>query len=184
MILSLDEAKNILKIRDVSKDYMLELKLEALEDMVRNKTNNKFLDTRVRVDKRLLFNAGNTITGADFEGLGFRVGNTIDIDNSIQNDGVYTITGVSSSYIKVKEELKEEESNCLITKVVYPKDVKLGVIKLLQFDDKMADKLGIKRETVARMSVEYYEMGNNESVEGYPIALLKFLDKYKKLRWS
>ena len=80
MILSLEEAKNILKIKDVSQDFELELKLNALETMIRNRTNNKFLDTRVRVKKKLIFNDGNTITGANFEDLGFRVGNTIDID--------------------------------------------------------------------------------------------------------
>ena len=131
MILSLEEAKNILKIKDVSQDFELELKLNALETMIRNRTNNKFLDTRVRVKKKLIFNDGNTITGANFEALGFRVGNTIDIDDSIQNNGVYTITGVSETYIKVKEELQEEECNCLITKVNYPSDIKLGIIKLL-----------------------------------------------------
>ena len=141
MILSLEEAKNILKIKDVSQDFELELKLNALETMIRNRTNNKFLDTRVRMNGHLIFNDGNTITGANFEDLGFRVGNTIDIDDSIQNNGVYTITGVSETYIKVKEELQEEECNCLITKVVYPSDIKLGVIKLLQYDNKMADKI-------------------------------------------
>lgn len=183
LILSLEEAKNFLKIKDVS-DFELEIRLNALETMIRNRTNNKFLDTRVRVKKKLIFNDGNTITGANFEDLGFRVGNSIDIDDSIQNNGVYTITGVSETYIKVKEELQEEECNCLITKVVYPSDIKLGVIKLLQYDNKMADKIGIKKETIARMSTEYFDMGNNESVEGYPASLLKFLNKYKKLRWS
>ncbi|KEH85037.1 hypothetical protein Z965_11135 [Clostridium novyi A str. BKT29909] len=184
MILYLEEAKKLLKIKDDSQDFELELKLKALETMIRNKTNNKFLDTTVRASKKLLFNDGNTITGANFNDLGFRVGNTIDIDDSIQNNGVYEVLEVSETYMKVKEDIQEEECNCLITKVNYPSDIKLGVIKLLQYDNKMADKIGIKKETIARMSTEYFDMGNDESVEGYPAALLKFLDKYKKLRWS
>lgn len=183
LILSLEEAKNILKIKDDSQDFELELKLKALETMIRNKTNNKFLDTRVRVNKILVFNEGNTITGVNFKVLGFRVGNTIDIDDSIQNNGFYTIEDLSETYIKVKEDIQEEECNCLITKVNYPYDIKLGVIKLLQYDNKMADKIGIKQETIARVSTTYFDMGSNESVEGYPSALLKFIDKYKKLRW-
>ncbi|RXM53946.1 hypothetical protein DP134_13960 [Clostridium tetani] len=184
MIISLEEAKKILKIKDDSQDFELQMKLESLETMIRNKTNNKFLDTRVRANKHLLFNTGNTITGANFKALGFREGNTIDIDDSIQNNGVYTVEEVTETYIKVKEDIQEEECNCLITKVLYPSDIKLGVIKLLQYDDKMADKIGIKQETIARVSTTYFDMGSNESVEGYPAALLKFLDKYKKLRWS
>ncbi|GAB6149963.1 hypothetical protein Z965_11230 [Clostridium novyi A str. BKT29909] len=184
MILYLEEAKKLLKIKDDSQDFELELKLKALETMIRNKTNNKFLDTRVRASKHLFFNDGNTITGANFKSLGFRNGNTIDIDDSIQNNGIYEVLEVSETYIKVKEDIQEEECNCLITKVLYPADIKLGVIKILQYDNKMADKIGIKKETIARMSTEYFDMGNDESVEGYPVALLKFLDKYKKLRWS
>lgn len=184
MIISLEEVKKILGVNDTTKDYELTLKLNALETMIRNKTNNKFLDTRVRVNKNLIFNDGNTITGANFKALGFREGNTIDIDDSIQNNGVYEVTEVSETYIKVKEDIQEEECNCLITKVNYPSDIKLGVIKLLQYDNKMADKIGIKQETIARASTTYFDMGNDESVEGYPAALLKFLDKYKKLRWS
>ncbi|WP_242954808.1 hypothetical protein [Clostridium massiliodielmoense] len=184
MILSLEEAKKILKIKDDSQNFELELKLKALETMIRNKTNNKFLDSRVRVSNHLFFNEANTITGVNFKALGFRKGNTIDIDDSIQNNGVYEVLEVSETYIKVKEDIQEEECNCLITKINYPSDIKLGVIKLLQYDNKMADKIGIKQETIARVSTTYFDMNSNESVEGYPAALLKFLDKYKKLRWS
>ncbi|KEI10527.1 hypothetical protein Z957_01985 [Clostridium sp. K25] len=184
MIISLEEAKKLLKIKDDSKDVELEFKLNAIETMIRNKTNNKFLDTRVRVSNHLFFNDGNTITGVNFKSLGFRKGNTIDTDDSIQNNGVYEVLEVSETYIKVKEDIQEEECNCLITKVVYPADIKLGVVKLLQYDNEMADKIGIKKESIARVSTEYFDMGNDESVEGYPAALLKFLDKYKKLRWS
>ncbi|WP_027633064.1 hypothetical protein [Clostridium hydrogeniformans] len=184
MIIPLEEAKKLLKVKDDSQNYELQMKLEALEIMIRNKTNNKFLDIRVRVNTNLVFNIGNTITGANFKTLGFREGNTIDIDDSIQNNGVHEVIEVSETYIKVKGEIQEEGSNCLITKVIYPSDIKLGVIKLLQYDNKMTDKIGIKQETIARVSTTYFDMGNNESVEGYPSALLKFLDKYKKLRWS
>ena len=184
MIIPLEEAKKLLKVKDDSQDYELQMKIEALESMVRNKTNNKFLDIRVRVNTNLIFNIGNTITGANFKALGFREGNTIDIDDSIQNNGVYDILEVSETYIKISQDIQEEDCNCLITKVMYPSDIKLGVIKLLQYDNKMSDKIGIKQETIARVSTTYFDMGSNESVEGYPSALLKFLDKYKKLRWS
>lgn len=184
MIISLEEAKKLLGINDTTKDYELTFKLNAIETMIRNKTNNKFLDTRVRVSKNLIFNTGNTITGANFKALGFRGDNTIDIDDSIQNNGVYEVLEVSETHIKVKEDIQEEECNCLITKVVYPSDIKLGVIKLLQYDNKMGDKIGVKQETIARVSTTYYDVNNSESIEGYPAALLKFLDKYKKLRWS
>lgn len=184
MIISLEEIKKFLDINDNTKDYELTFKLSAIETMVRNKTNNKFLDTRVRVNKHLFFNNGNTITGTNFKALGFRKGNTIDIDDSIQSNGVYEVLEATETYIKVKEDIQEEECNCLITKVNYPSDIKLGVIKLLQYDNKMADKIGIKQETISRVSTTYYDVNSSESVEGYPAALLKFMNKYKKLRWS
>ncbi len=71
-----------------------------------------------------------------------------------------------------------------MAKYIVPADVLAGVKKLIAYDAKMRDKAGIKSETVARWSVTYYDVTAAESSEGYPISLLGFLDKYRKLRWS
>lgn len=184
MIISLEEARKLLKIKDDSKDVELVFKLNAIETMIRNKTNNNFQDRNVRVRGNFLFE-DNKIMGLDFLSYGFRKDTSIEINDSLLNNGIYTVINVDVNSIIVDKQLEHEQSlHTMITKVNYPSDIKLGVIKLLQYDNKMADKIGIKQETIARVSTTYFDMGNDESVEGYPAALLKFLDKYKKLRWS
>lgn len=185
MITSLVKAKQLLNVSDNSKDFEIEEKLKSLEVTIKNLTNNKFLDKRIRSNKRLVFNSQNkTITGDNFLSKGFRKGDSIDIDECYLNKGIFTIDEVTECSIRVIEDLFDEENLTLITKIVYPYDLIQGVIKLIQYDFKMADKVGVKSETVSRYSVTYYDVNSTESIEGYPATLMKFLDKYKKLRWS
>ncbi|ENJ9653546.1 phage gp6-like head-tail connector protein [Clostridium botulinum] len=184
MIISLEEAKRILKIDNDSEDEDIKDDLDAIEIMIRNKTNNNFQDRKIRVRGNFLFE-NNKIMGIDFLAYGFRKGSTIEINDSLLNNGLYVVIDVNSNSIIVDKTLEYEQSvQTMITKVLYPLDIKRGIKKLLKYDNKMADKIGIKQETIARVSTTYFDMGSNESVEGYPAALLKFLDKYKKLRWS
>lgn len=184
MITSLIKAKQLLNISDNLREFEIEEKLKSLEVTIRNLTNNKFLDKRIRSNKRLVFNSQNkTITGDNFLNKGFRKGDSIDIDECYLNKGIFTISEVTDSSIKVVEELFDEDNITLITKIVYPYDLIQGVIKLIQYDFKMSDKIGVKSESVSRYSVTYYDVNSTESIEGYPAALMKFLNKYKKLRW-
>lgn len=187
MITALEKAKKFLGIADsdTSKDFEIEEKLKSLEITIRNKTNNKFLDRRIRSNKKLRFNSSTkTITGDNFLAKGFRAGDSIDVDECLSNKGIFTIGEVTDSSMTILEELSDEENLALITKIAYPYDLIQGVIKLIQYDFKMVDKIGIKQESISRYSVTYYDVNSTESIEGYPAALMKFLDKYKRLRWS
>lgn len=185
MIITLTKAKQLLGINDTSKDFEIEEKLKGLEVTIINLTNNKFLDKRVRSNKNFIFASDSkTITGDNFLKLGFRVGDSIDIDDCLLNKGIFTIIAVTDSSITVNEDILDEENISLITKIVYPYDIVQGVIKLINYDFKMSDKIGVKQESISRYSVTYYDLNSTESIEGYPAALMKFLNKYKKLRWS
>lgn len=184
MIISTDEAIERLKIvPDALMTKEVELKLTSLEIMVRNLTNNKFLDKRIRVKDNCFFEA-NKITGLNFLNYGFRKGNTIEIVDSMLNDGLFVVTEVDNNSITVDKTFeKEAGAQVLITKIVYPYDIVEGVLRLMQYDLKMGDKIGIKQESISRYSVTYYDVNSTESIEGYPATLMKFLNKYKKLRW-
>lgn len=185
MIISLDKAKQLLNIKDNLKDFEIEDKLRSLEITIRNLTNNKFLDVRIRSYKKIKFiQDSKTVTGDNFFKLGFRVGDSIDIDECLLNKGIFTIAEISDGAITVNEDILDEENTSLITKIVYPYDIVQGVIKLINYDFKMSDKIGIKQESISRYSVTYYDVNSTESIEGYPATLMKFLNKYKKLRWS
>lgn len=185
MILTLEEAKKALgiPIDDVSRDDEILDELKGIEVMIRNKTNNKFQNIRIRKEGNMTIK-DSIITGADFYGAGFRDGNTVEIGKSLLNDGLYVIKDVDNISITLDSELYDETGHIMLTRIEYPADIKTGVKKLLKYNEKMSDKIGVKSLKLSRYWVEYYDMGTDESVEGYPAALLKFLDKYKKLRWS
>ena len=70
-----------------------------------------------------------------------------------------------------------------MTKVVYPEDIKVGIINLLKYEVEMRDKVGIKSETISRHSVTYFDSDANNQVMGYPVSLLGFLKPYMKARF-
>jgi len=184
MIITIDDLTLLLP-DDVSigNPSRLGAKLKALEEMVRGNTHNKFQDKRVRSHTTLeVISADKTIKGADFLLLGFRPAQTIEISDSLLNDGLYTVAEVTRTSLRVNESILDEKDFIMVTKVVYPLDVVDGVVKLIEYELRMTGKLGIKSETYSRVSTTYFDMDSN-SEEGYPASLLKFLDKHRKLRW-
>ncbi|APD22011.1 hypothetical protein IPP16_00043 [Streptococcus phage IPP16] len=176
MIISLDEA---LKLDATATQETC----DGLETMVRKLTNNNFQLTKFRIlDLKL---SENTIKSSNGRMDVFRPGDTIEINGTDYNDGLYVVESVSDGVITVYGDfIAEINSGAIATKINYPADVLAGVKKLIAYDVKMRDKVGIKSETVARWSVTYYDVTAAESSEGYPVSLLGFLNKYKKLRWS
>ena len=176
MIINLEEALNL----DVAATQET---CDGLETMVRKLTNNNFQLIKFRI--RGLQLLGNTIKASHGRVDIFRTGDTIEINGTDYNDGLYVVESVSDGVITVRGDfIAETNSGAIATKISYPADVLAGVKKLIAYDAKMRDKTGIKSETVARWSVTYYDVTVAESSEGYPVSLLGFLDKYRKLRWS
>ena len=176
MIISLEEA---LKLdADATQETC-----DGLEAMVRKLTNNNFQLIKFRI--RGLKLSGNTIKASSGRLDIFKTGDTIEINGTDYNNGLYVVESVSNDAITIRGDfITETNSGAIATKVSYPADVLTGVKKLIAYDAKMRDKAGIKSETVARWSVTYYDVTAAESSEGYPVSLLGFLDKYRKLRWS
>lgn len=154
----------------------LQKKLNAVEHLIRSYTNNNFQNRCVRFHGKSL---GNRVFGySPF----LRVGDTIQISQSMVNDGIYVITEIADTFIRLDTELFETELN-LITKVEYPADVQAGVIDLMVWETKNRQKVGIKSETLSRHSISYYDQDANNQVMGYPVALLGFLKPYIKPRF-
>lgn len=175
MILTIEEYRT-LNPNDTNSDSALELKLRALESAIRAYTNNNFQKRSVRfscqvLDGKLFFSS-NLIKPKD----------TVQISDSIYNDGVFNVTKSDSSNITVDEVLEDEEW-VMVTKIVYPPDVKIGVANMLAWDNENRDKIGISSESLSRHSVTYTDMNGENSLLGYPKALLGFLAPYMKARF-
>ena len=176
MIISLEDALKIDK--NATQEYC-----DGLETMVRVSTNNNFQNIRFRCSGLVL--SDNEIRVSKGRLDIFKVGDTVEVNNTNYNDGLYTVSEVTDDVLKIDGEfITEVSTQAILTKISYPADVLAGVKKLIQYDSKMAGKIGVKSESISRHSVTYYDVTAAESQEGYPATLLGFLKKYKKLRWS
>ena len=176
MILSLIEARAI--------DAAINQEdLDALETSVRELTNNNFQNVHIRF-KGIEF-VGNNLIAVNDPIVGLKVGDTIEVNYSHYNDGLYVIESIDGKQITVQGTpfFVANTGGSMITLVQYPADVKAGLKKILSYNLKMADKIGIKSESISRMSTTYYDVNASETVDGYPAALVSFLQKYEKMRW-
>lgn len=174
MIVAVDDVMKLSEFAGQDKTVIAE-KLKAAELMIRAYTNNNFQNRFVRFTAD---SVGNSLFGtSDF----LKVGDTVQISQSMVNDGLYTITEIADDHIKVDGELYKSRN--LVTKVEYPADVKAGVLELIKWEIKNRPKTGIKSETLSRYSVTYFDQDANNQVMGYPVALLGFLKPYIKARF-
>ena len=157
--------------------------LDALETSVRELTNNNFQNVHIRF-KGIEFMANNLIAVKDSI-VGLKVGDTIEVNYSHYNDGLFVIEEIAGKQIKVQGTpfFVANTGGSMLTLVQYPADIARGIKKLIAYDKKMASKVGIKSESISRMSITYYDVNASETVDGYPAALVSFLQKYEKMRW-
>lgn len=178
MIITLEEAQKI-------DSKVTQSDLNAYETTVRRLTNNNFQNVQIRF-YGLSFDSEDTITLRN-EPLGLREGDTVQISDSTYNDQLVVIKSIKGRTITVDNEEPFFEGSffgAFITKIQYPADIKYGVVGLIEYKQKMGSKLGIKSETIARMSVTYYDINASDNIEGFPASKFSFLKKYKKMRWG
>ena len=66
----------------------------------------------------------------------------------------------------------------------YPMDVKMGVVSLMKWELDNRDKVGVQSESISRHSVTYFNMDGDNSIMGFPKALMGFLKPYMKARFG
>ena len=157
-------------------DEALELKLQALESLIRKYTNNNFQNIYVRAKCKA------TEEGLEANIPQLKIDDTIQISQSKYNAGLYTVISIDDGVIVLDKELNEE-NEVTVTKVEYPADVVLGVINLINWELNNRDKVGIQSESISRHSVTYFNMDGDNSEMGYPKSLLGFLKPYKRARF-
>ena len=158
--------------------------LDGVEKAIRKEANNPFQNLAARFHQLIFENENKIIVFDDVEGL--RKGDTVQVSNSKWNDGLYVIESIEGNSITLQGEprlFSGSNKEAFITKVEYPADIIAGVQKLLQYDAKMVDKIGLKSKTVSRMSETYFDQNSTESIAGYPAAMMSFIDKHRRMRW-
>ena len=187
MIMSIEKLREY--ITTDKQDSVLEDMLQALELSIRKYTNNNFQDR----NRRFYCNASAT-HGLHYASVLFAVGDTVQISNSAFNMGLYTIASIDmeNGYMGLNEALTDE-SNVLVTKVLYPMDVIMGVVDIIRWKIKNEEmnsgdtsKKEIQSETISRHSVTYAQDATESDIDasfGVPKKYLSFLNHYKKARF-
>ena len=171
MIITVEELKQVSELSSIS-DEQLTVMCEGIEDFIRQYTNNNFIVKNVTFNTPSLNGKLATVSPL------FKVGDTVLISNSKYNNGVYVINDLDGTLDK---ELFDDDNN-KVTLVKYPPAIKLGVVKLLQYNAKMDDKVGISSESLSRHSVSYAQP-SSDSIGGYPSSMMSFLKPYMKARF-
>lgn len=174
MIISVEDFKK--HVETTLEDSVLEAKLQALELLIRKHTNNNFQNRGIRFKCPIM--QTKLYLATPF----LKVGDTIQISESIYSDGIYEIKAVEEEFVVLNKPLFDE-AEVLVTKVEYPMDVVMGAINMMKWDLENRDKVGIQSETISRHSVTYFNMDGDNSSMGYPKSLLGFLVPYKKARF-
>lgn len=176
MIITVEELRQYISTDEG--DQALEGRLRALELLIRGHTHNNF---QVRGTGRIADVVGGTFAvevAPDYE-----AGDTVQITGSDKNAGLYTVKAVNGETFTVNEKTRDE-IDVYVTRVNYPDDVKMGVVELLRYDLKRRGKADIQSETVSRHSVTYKEQDASNTVKGYPLHLMGFLDIYMKAQFG
>ena len=173
MIISVERFREFVDTSE--KDPVIESKLQALEILIRKHTNNNFQVRTIRSQSEIL---DNRILSPPEH---LKSGDTIQISESLLNNGIYTVKEISDG-MTVSGELLDCTKN-LITKVEYPPDVVMGVVDMLKWDLQNRDKVGVQSETISRHSVTYFNMDGENALIGYPKSLIGFLKPYMRARF-
>jgi hypothetical protein len=179
MILTVAELRQYITTDE--EDQVLEAKLQALELLIRAYTNNNFQARAFRAvavassdGNKLLFNSP----------IPFKVGDTLQITESdFMQDELVTVLSVDGSSITVSGDLSDE-SGVVVTKVKYPMDVKMGIVNLMKWELDNREKVGVASESISRHSVTYVDQTGDNTIMGYPVALMGFLKPYRRARFG
>lgn len=175
MILTAQELRRYMDTDE--EDQALEARLSALELLIRAYTHNNFQQRSMR---RMADVAQGTFV---MDSNPFQVGDTVQVTDSDFNEGLFTITEVDKYTATFKEDSFDED-DVLVTRVVYPMDVKMGAVNLMKWELQRRDKVGVASETISRHSVTYESMTDDNSIMGYPKSLMGFLKPYMKARFG
>lgn len=161
-------------------DQALEARLQALELLIRAYTNNNFQQRGFRIEADI---RGGVFVSESL--IPFAVGDTVMISQSdLQSDCLCIVKEITDDTTFTVNESCADDDCILVTKVVYPADVKLGVANMLKWQLDNGDKVGVASETISRHSVTYFDMTGDNSAAGFPKALMGFLRPHMKARFG
>lgn len=179
MIMTIEELKEYITTND--SDKLLEAKMAALETIIRDYTHNRF---HAKPLQRIeAFVRGGVFLSDAL--IPFAVGDTIQVTKGDQavDFGLYTVKEITDDTTFTVNEPIADIDDIKVTKVAYDMNIKMGVVNLMRWEAVNRDKVGIQSETISRHSVTYADATGENSLMGYPKAMMGFLKPYMKARF-
>jgi len=181
MILSLTDLKLLLGITDSSKDSLLSLQIDLVEDLVFNFLKNYFESDYISYESNTISFSTVYISDSNskFIEKGF-VNGIYRIQNSIYNNRFVTVSTVASDRLTITDALTTETASNYIKLSMcnVPKDIKLCISNMIGFN--LANKFGVKSESFSRYSVSYGSE-NGQYISGFPNSITQVLLKYRRI---
>ena len=179
MIMTIEELKEYITTKD--SDKLLEAKMSALETIIRDYTHNRF---HAKPLQRIeAFVRGGVFLSDAL--IPFAVGDTIQVTKGDQavDFGLYTVKEITDDTTFTVNEPIADIDDIKVTKVAYDMNIKMGIVNLMRWEAVNRDKVGIQSETISRHSVTYADATGENSLMGYPKAMMGFLKPYMKARF-
>ena len=185
MIITRSEAKALLKITNTDQDSFIDLNLPTIEQIICDYCNTDFINKQFDY-----FSSGsisfisedNSINMSGIENKKLVAGDSIRVYKSLRNNQTFTIDSVSTGKIIVNNIdtiIDEDEGKGVyITKITYPKPLKLTAAKMMNFliADLDEDKTpGAKSEKIDDYSITY-----EDDFQGFPLSIMKALNFYRQ----
>lgn len=186
MIITRTEVKSLLQITNTDNDSFIDLNLPIIEQVICDYCNTDFIDKQFDYfsSNTITFIASdNSINLSGIENKKLVANDSIRVYKSLRNNQSFTISSVDTGKIIVDslDTIIDEDENegVYITKINYPKPLKLTASKMLNFliADLDEDKTpGAKSEKIDDYSVTY-----EDNYQGFPMSIMKALNTYRQL---
>jgi hypothetical protein len=188
-IMTVAEIKALLGITDSTYDTIFAAWLPVVQDDILTYCGTcKFRDKNIYIKSNLISFADadpDTIADAQekFVTTGFEAGMDILVEDSLSNDGCYTIDTVVAATITLisTDELATEAAGArvFLSRVKWPKGIQKYVAQMVWYGSTSAKSVSASSESIGDYSVTYGGNNSTSVVGGYPDEILKGLNKWK-----
>lgn len=196
MIITVTEAKTLLGITALTYDTIIKAYIPIVEAAICQYCKDEFVEVKknyldtfsIRMYKYAttlsfvaLTNSMNDSAGG-LASTDFKVGDSVRIYNSLDNEGFYTIKTIAAGSIVFEDvnTIYDEAAgqNILMCRVRYPIDLKMVAARMINYSIRKNNP-GVKSESIDDYSYTNYD--DKQFVSGYPATIMNQLNQHRAL---
>ena len=184
MIATRTEIKSLLQITSTDYDIFIDMNIPIAEQAVCDYCNTDFIDKNFDYFSSSAISFDNSTNSINYVGIGTKklaANDSIRVYKSLRNNQTFTVSTVNTDSIVLSDidtiADEDEGEGIHITKVIYPKPIKLTVSKMIKYIMGISDlDFNIKSE-----KIDDYAVNFSDTVYGYPQSVMSQLNAYRQL---